>query len=589
MEFSSLNFIFGDISLKNFGISKSNYDNVYTVPIIFGVISTVLLFFRIMIDNMNAFGDEAFYLTAALQLVNGDAMLVDSWDPVQTHGFLLMPFVWLFKHLLGGIDGVFLYLRIIWFIIKITASVIFYRIVAKRDGIMAATGIFIFLVSDPFNMSTLSYNTIVVLCAMVTTTIIYRGEYKRGELYLLGVIWAISIIAQPYCLVLPFIYLCSVVVFAVRKKQDGLYNFSSLIKIGIAGFITGGICICFVLTRASVGEVIASIPHILNQPGYAVGGVPLNWMRIIYAVIGHLKLETLIQIVILGVVCFRKKETSIIILPISSVICLCITISNNAAHIMNLFFYSFVFIAIDEIIILVKYHKDLLEKWLRIFFWISVYALAVATGTDSGVLSPTGFLAVVAVFDIILFTIIAGRQKKSNLIVSVSAWSVVIICLVLHLTICWERTMVSINDFSNFVDFGPLKYTFMNDELYSDYKDVVDDFASLNLTEDDRLMCLTYAPIGYLCSEAQVASPILMIGFSGYEFDGYRDQLMNYMESRPNKVPTVVYVRRKDAYENMFDSELYEWFCGHYEMQEMSSGIIGRLKSRDIVFMEEKK
>lgn len=71
--------------------------------------------------------DEPFYLTVAHRLSLGDSLIKDEWHLSQLSGFLLMPFVWLYRTIMHSTEGILLTARFLYVILHASVCVFVYK------------------------------------------------------------------------------------------------------------------------------------------------------------------------------------------------------------------------------------------------------------------------------------------------------------------------------------------------------------------------------------------------------------------------------------------------------------------------------
>ena len=102
--------------------------------------------------------DEAFYLTVPHRLSLGDALFSDEWHVSQLSGFLLIPFVSLFRMITGSTDGIMIAARVLYLVLHTGAAVLIYTRLRKY-GIISVFGCVLYFIYTPYNIMALSYNT----------------------------------------------------------------------------------------------------------------------------------------------------------------------------------------------------------------------------------------------------------------------------------------------------------------------------------------------------------------------------------------------------------------------------------------------
>ena len=122
---------------------------IFFITIIFGV--------KCLLTTEITFSDEMSYIATALRCFNGDAMLVDDWAPTQLNGFLLMPLVGVYYRIVGSMEGVVLYFRVVYLLMKLLISIFaIYRFEKIGENrLYVLMGIAFYYFSTPYNIDTL--------------------------------------------------------------------------------------------------------------------------------------------------------------------------------------------------------------------------------------------------------------------------------------------------------------------------------------------------------------------------------------------------------------------------------------------------
>ncbi len=207
--------------------------------------------------------DEAFYLSVAKRLTDGDIFIVDEWHGSQFAGFLIYPLV-LFHKLLFGFDGIVLHFRYIYiFFQSLCAIVIYIRLREhKLFGIAAAIFFYIF---NPYDIMALSYNVMGLMLVTLTGTLLATAKSNKA-VFAGGVLFAGAVLCSPYLLGGYAIYsICVLVYAALRDKKI----FRSWLM-----FTAGAVCVAvlfaiLMLSRATISEIINAVPNLLTDPEHS--------------------------------------------------------------------------------------------------------------------------------------------------------------------------------------------------------------------------------------------------------------------------------------------------------------------------------
>lgn len=130
------------------------------------------------------FGDEATYVALAWRFVLGDRPFVDEVNLIQTASFFTLPLVWLWKQLMGDLDGVVLFLRCAWLAASAVLAAWSARKLAPGIGSGLAWLVVLPIVAGvPLGIPTFSYNTLAsgfFLVGLVLLLVAVRGGARRS-------------------------------------------------------------------------------------------------------------------------------------------------------------------------------------------------------------------------------------------------------------------------------------------------------------------------------------------------------------------------------------------------------------------------
>lgn len=218
--------------------------------------------------------DEAFYLSIPIRLCQGDTLLVDEWHVSQLSAFLLYPVMKLYRLILGsGGEGIVLHFRYIYaFFQFVTALFLFsrWKRISKYGSFAAAL---LFLLFAPFSISALSYNSMGLICVCLALTLAITAEKYRGLQQLLsGVFLACAVLCAPaFALVWP-LYGLAVLCFALpklRRCRAALLQPAAFLRVTLGCAVVAALLAAFLLSRSSLSDILAAIPHILADPEHS--------------------------------------------------------------------------------------------------------------------------------------------------------------------------------------------------------------------------------------------------------------------------------------------------------------------------------
>ena len=228
--------------------------------------------------------DEAFYPTIGYRFLQGDAILYEEWSNTQLTGILMLPILKIYQIINGGMEGVYLYLRYTYTILKILiAGLIYYRFqrFGKRKAYVTAM---LFLIFASYGMMVLSYNTFAIGGAMVALILLFDDKEAKGtsiRAILAGVAFAVSVLGIPYMIGLYGVYLVIMIAKTMIFKQSSADKYiEHLLSWKTFGLVTfgGGICgiglLAYICLKSGFANVLHTIPYIIyGDPAHAAKSV----------------------------------------------------------------------------------------------------------------------------------------------------------------------------------------------------------------------------------------------------------------------------------------------------------------------------
>ncbi|MBQ3417049.1 MAG: acyltransferase family protein [Ruminococcus sp.] len=219
--------------------------------------------------------DETFYLTIPHRLVMGDSLFTDEWNLSQLAGFLMMPFVWFYTTVFGGTEGIILGARILYIIVHSASAIIIYTRLRKR-GYIALIGVILFYLFTPYDIMTMSYNTMCLGLTALSGVLIGTANYdKKLQIILAGLAFSGAVLCSPLLAIGYVLYaLCMVVHIALRKKETKFALKSKMFAPRTFLLFTAGVSILaviffvFLLSRASILDVFNNLSIMMNNSSH---------------------------------------------------------------------------------------------------------------------------------------------------------------------------------------------------------------------------------------------------------------------------------------------------------------------------------
>ena len=220
----------------------------------------VFLFWRCRYGFANI--DECFNLSLAYRLWQGDSLLVDMWDLQQFFGVVMLPIVWVYMKVLGTTEGLLLNFRYLFEIFMLVVATFHYVRWRSYDERGAFWGSVAFAATCPFSLNNFTYNSVGVMVFSVAITLYATNmAHRKLDCAFCGFFYALSVLCCPFLiLIFPiFVFAC----WYRRSLGDEAVPFV------LGSCIVGFSVLALILSRASLGDIIAAIPNYFGDSEHA--------------------------------------------------------------------------------------------------------------------------------------------------------------------------------------------------------------------------------------------------------------------------------------------------------------------------------
>jgi hypothetical protein len=209
-------------------------------------------------------------------------------------GFLLLPLVAIFRAFDSTAEGIILVFRYICITVQTLCCVWYYHRLKRISPAGAFAASILALIFIPFNITALSYNSMgIFLMGLSTVTLAtLRGTPSaRIDLLFSGVTFAGAVLCCPYLIVVYALAAAVIIAFAIldcfagpaQERQSSTDDAGSERRVirltprakdllrGLFWFSAGAALLAlvfavFVLSRASIGDIVKAFPEIMNDP-----------------------------------------------------------------------------------------------------------------------------------------------------------------------------------------------------------------------------------------------------------------------------------------------------------------------------------
>lgn len=405
-----------------------------TIFFLFAIIGSTILFVvkGLMITDISL-SDECHQIATAYRFWQGDSPLVDDWSSEQLHGLVLLPVLSPFLAFTKSTEGVVLYLRIVYLLLKFVVAIwAFYKLKNKNNIMNILFGILLWYFFSPYNIDTLTYQAMPLIMLMIAVVILYAEEPKPWECIVSGAVYALSVLSQPFW-VISYI---PILVFLFLKRTT-MKKFLLFFHIGI-----GTIFILFcavVLINSSVTEIIDNIIFIIEEQDHDLSGLGLYgilYQKVWLVFITLIRENKFVSVINLLYICILAcAKTYRERLKIGMPICLSLSIISmfflKKPFLMNEFFIPFIWMGVENMLFVLKKCK-----YMQLFFLGILFSIAIALGTNTGKLATSASLCILAVI-VLFFGDYEGLSKKEKNFNNCLMFTVLLLGLGLRIIITW--------------------------------------------------------------------------------------------------------------------------------------------------------
>ena len=219
------------------------------------------------------FFDEANWLALSDRLMRGDALLYDDWTLTQIPLVILYPLVRLYHAVFGGNEGIIITFRYIFVFFHCVNTIALYLMLRKKSPVAALCAVMLYFPFSHLYIAALSYYTMALDFMLLACAVLaVHGEKKIG-MFAGGLLFALAVIEDPYLAALYAAYcIACVVCAALKKRPHPLLGGRGWLCFTCGCAVPAVIFAAFVLSRASVTELIGALPHLFGDEKHSVGG-----------------------------------------------------------------------------------------------------------------------------------------------------------------------------------------------------------------------------------------------------------------------------------------------------------------------------
>lgn len=240
--------------------------------------------FMIVPEGINS-ADEAFYFTIPHRLFLGDRLFADEWHVSQLSGVLQYPLVWAFMRMTGGTEGIILYLRYCYAVLRTGFGAWLYAKL-RRFGKWGAVSVFIFLIYEAFGYLTVNYYNLDKLAAAAFLIIVFYGKKDSAvSSVMAGILFAVNVLASPFTAFgyfgfTAFLLICA----AVKKERLSVFSVRGSVyfrwKWMTAGIMASALLFSVFFIGPSLPDILRTLPELFTDAEYDFLAGGENFLRL---------------------------------------------------------------------------------------------------------------------------------------------------------------------------------------------------------------------------------------------------------------------------------------------------------------------
>lgn len=510
--------------------------------------------------------DEAFYLTVSHRLSLGDSLIRDEWHLSQLSGFLLLPFVSIFRFITQSTEGIMITARIVYIILH-AALCAFIYLRLRKYGFMSVVASVLYFLFTPYDIMALSYNTMGLDLIVLTGIIMATSDYaKKLPLIISGIAFAAAVLCCPYLSAAYVIFgICAIVHIILKRSNftknifaDDLFSGKTFLwfTVGIASL--AAVFLIYLFSSISISDITANLPNMLTDPEHpqtAITSKLLSYFTSVlncqvqfkYAIISY-------ALVILAMILdINRKNHRLIYLMISSGIVIftyVLFVPNLTSVYYNAIMFPMIFLGITSYILLDRKPKRLL---ICLFALGILYSVAISLSSNqyfyviSMAISASNIASI-----IFLGVLLKEMQERSDTVQYekvLKRAGFVLIAFVIFLqgafqikikvSHCfWESGSPSTLNYQ--IEDGPAKGIFTDVSKFNEYENIYNDLQYYKNIDRKNILFMTEKTWCYLAVN-DFTYGAYSAWLSG-ENNTSIERLKIYYSLNPEKIPEYIYI-----------------------------------------------
>lgn len=483
--------------------------------------------------------DESYYLTVVHRFWLGERMIADEWFASQLNAPLLLPFYALYRWIMGGNEGVYLFFRLLYLGISMMTAVYVYCCMKRRNSVMVSLSCaLLYLLYSRANIGGMSYYNLTLTFMVAAVFMLYGQICEKNavgyKMYFTGILLALAVVNTPY-LAIPYLIVTGY--FLLRRKYRVLRKWVLFVLAGTgtAAFVYMG----YVLYKVPVNELFFNIPYILSEPEIQKDSMLLVVPLILVRIAWRFKWTIWVTVLLMLYIAVKKKRGEVLTIRqiyVVTMVNLLIFIVNSylSVNMIGCINIAGVLFLIPVIGIFKSRKMDKLTFMLFLTAGLSMI-LGFSFSSDTG-LDAIAIGFVVLGMGALLLVFQTEEVRKLQLIRSIL---IIVMCVMIFQTAILRFFSVyrdaPINQLNTRIEDGPAKFLYTTEEhagQYEELKAAIEKY----VREEDVVFYSKECFWSYLCSDNAygVSSSWRM------PFDSQRLEL--YYRLKPEKIPTCIFL-----------------------------------------------
>lgn len=500
--------------------------------------------------------DEQFYSVLPYRFYLGDKMIFNEWILAQLFSFLSIPIVSAYNAIIGSNEGIILFIRLFYVSIIMLISIITY-ICCKKKSIILFFACVYFFVTTPFNIMSLSYNTLAIIFFTIFLLSIYINKSSNKFIIVLsGILFSFTVLCVPMMTLVYLIYFIIVIYLKIFKKaiNFNFLNSEYLLYFTLGILLSGTTFIIYVNPFSDFSAFVYSIENIFNDPSHSLS-IIARTIDFFYQFVRFGNIFILANVLLL-IKTYKSNniEQKIKYMMYTLITCsIYVVICTILIPVFSKYYLYSIFNILISFIGIIAYNISSSKNKRLFYIYIASFSLPFCLNLQSNVLtSPilTG-LIVSSFFSMLVFNssvTMNDFNSKNKTTIYVFLWLLFFGFLFYKMPIHLDGNPAKI------ISYGAAKGIIVSDESYANYEKIYNDSTLIRENSPSNLLTIGCPPIVYLDSEMKNSSYASI--FNTEDEDERNMFLERYYEIYPDKIPNFIYVCDKNGY-NIVEKSTY--------------------------------